>query len=192
MALIVLASGCATPRRGSSASGGSEPGPPVVEVLPNGLTLVVQITGRPTSSRSICGWRRACETRSPRGWATPTSRSTCLFKGTDTFGPGYIDRAVEGTGGRSQRRSRTYDYTTFQILVPSDAIRRPSGCLDDMAFTLRSSIPRRSTPSAEVIFEETRIQTDNPQTAIVAGSLLARSSATDPLRRGRCSAPRRR
>jgi predicted Zn-dependent peptidase len=36
-----------------------------------------------------------------------------LFKGTDRFGPGHIDRAIEGTGGRSNAFT-TFDYTTYQ------------------------------------------------------------------------------
>jgi predicted Zn-dependent peptidase len=72
---------------------------------------------------------------------------------------------VEGTGGRSNAFT-TYDYTTYQILVPSDATKTAIGLLDDMAFRSKFD-PKEITAEREVIFEETRIQTDNPRDAIV-------------------------
>jgi zinc protease len=56
-----------------------------------------------------------------------------LFKGTDTFGPGHIDRTVEGAGGRSNAAT-SYDYTTFQNLVPRHATPTAIRLLDAMAF----------------------------------------------------------
>jgi zinc protease len=88
-----------------------------------------------------------------------------LFKGTDTFGPGYIDRTVEGTGGRSNAFT-TFDYTTFQVLVPSEATGKAIQLLDDMAFRSKFD-PKEVDAERRVIFEESRIETDNPRTAIV-------------------------
>jgi zinc protease len=88
-----------------------------------------------------------------------------LFKGTDRFGPGYVDRTVEGVGGRSNAVT-SFDYTSFYLVLPSDAIASGIELLADMAF--RSSFaPDEIGREREVIFEETRIEQDNPRSAIV-------------------------
>jgi len=88
-----------------------------------------------------------------------------LFKGTDKWGPGYIDRAVEGVGGRSNAVT-SFDYTTFYIVVPREATETAIELLHDMAF--RSAFdPAEIGRERDVIFEEARIETDNPRTAIV-------------------------
>jgi zinc protease len=164
IALAVLLAACAT-RSGSSATAGSEPPAPVVETLPNGLTLVVQ-DHRAADIVAVHLWvATGVRFEDPKGLGYAHFQEHMLFKGTDTFGPGYIDRTVEGTGGRSNAFT-TYDYTTFQILVPSDATKTAISLLDDMAFRSKFD-PKEITAEREVIFEETRIQTDNPRDAIV-------------------------
>jgi zinc protease len=164
ISLAVLLAACAT-RPTSSSSVGSEPPPPVVETLPNGLTLVVQ-DHRAADIVAVHLWvATGVRFEDPKGLGYAHFQEHMLFKGTDTFGPGYIDRAVEGTGGRSNAFT-TYDYTTFQILVPSDATKTAIGLLDDMAFRSKFD-PKEISAEREVIFEETRIQTDNPRDAIV-------------------------
>ena len=164
MALIVLAAGCAT-KTGASSKAGSEPPPPVVETLPNGLTLVVQ-EHRAADIVAVHLWvATGVRFENPNGLGYAHFQEHMLFKGTDTFGPGHIDRAIEGTGGRSNAFT-TYDYTTYQILVPSDATKTAVDLLDDMAFRSKFD-PKEITAEREVIFEETRIQTDNPRDAIV-------------------------
>ena len=57
-----------------------------------------------------------------------------LFKGTDTFGPGYIDRTVEGVGGRTNAFT-SFDYTTSTSSCPSEATEiGRAELLADMAF----------------------------------------------------------
>jgi predicted Zn-dependent peptidase len=70
---------------------------------------------------------------------------------------------VEATGGRSNAFT-TFDYTTFQVQVPGEATATGIQLLDDMAF--RSTFdPKEIDAERQVIFEETRIETDNPRTA---------------------------
>jgi zinc protease len=164
MSLAVLLAGCATSTTPSTAAG-SQPPAPVVETLPNGLTLVVQ-DHRAADIVAVHLWvATGVRFEDPQGLGYAHFQEHMLFKGTDTFGPGYIDRTVEGTGGRSNAFT-TYDYTTYQILVPSDATKTAIGLLDDMAFRSKFD-PKEITAEREVIFEETRIQTDNPRDAIV-------------------------
>jgi zinc protease len=164
MSLAVLLAACAT-KSASSSAAGSGPSSPVVETLPNGLTLVVQ-DHRAADIVAVHLWvATGVRFEDPKGLGYAHFQEHMLFKGTDTFGPGYIDRAVEGTGGRSNAFT-TYDYTTFQILVPADATKTAIGLLDDMAFRSKFD-PKEIAAEREVIFEETRIQTDNPRDAIV-------------------------
>ena len=88
-----------------------------------------------------------------------------LFKGTDKWGPGYIDRAVEGVGGRTNATT-SFDYTDFYLVVPAEALETAVQTLADMAF--RSTFdPKEVDRERQVIFEEANIQADNPRTAIV-------------------------
>ena len=88
-----------------------------------------------------------------------------LFKGTDKWGPGYIDRAVEGVGGRTNATT-SFDYTDFYIVVPTEAMEMAIQTLADMAF--RSTFdPNEVAREREVIFEEANIEADNPKTAII-------------------------
>ena len=112
-----------------------------------------------------------------------------LFKGTDTFGPGYIDRAIEGTGGRSNAFT-TYDYTTFQILVPSDATKTAIELLDDMAFRSKFD-PKEISRRARGHLRGDAHPDGQPARPRSCGRPTARSSATIRTA-GRCSARRRR
>src|SRR5215470_661303 len=139
-----LAGGCttasttasSTSTNSSTAVASSEGQPGLrVEQLPNGLTLVVQ-DHRAADIVAVYLWvGTGVRYESPTTLGHAHFQEHMLFKGTDTFGPGYIDRTVEGTGGRSNA------FTTFDS-KEVDAER-------------------------QVIFEESRIETDNPRTAIV-------------------------
>ncbi|HWM80410.1 MAG TPA: pitrilysin family protein, partial [Methylomirabilota bacterium] len=160
----LLASGCATASVRAAAPSG-EPPPPVLQVLPNGLTLIVQ-DHRAADIVAVYLWvATGVRYERPDGLGYAHFQEHMLFKGTDKFGPGYIDRVVEGQGGRDNAFT-SFDYTTFQITVPSEATRTAIELLDDMAF--RSTFdPKEITAEREVIFEEARIEQDNPKTAII-------------------------
>jgi hypothetical protein len=88
-----------------------------------------------------------------------------LFNVTDRNGPGHVDSTVEGVGGRSNAVT-SFDYTSFYLVVPSEAAATGIELLADMAF--RSSFaPEEVAREREVIFEEARIEQDNPRSAIV-------------------------
>jgi hypothetical protein len=121
-ALATFGAGCATstPTPTPTKSGGGQAGPPVVEVLPNGLTLVVQ-DHRAADIVAVHLWvATGVRYETPETLGHAHFQEHMLFKGTDTFGPGHIDRTVEGTGGRSNAFTAA-DYTTYQVLVPSEA-----------------------------------------------------------------------
>jgi len=138
---------------------------PVKEVLPDGLTLLVQ-EHRSSDIVAVYLWvGTGVRYEKPDGLGYAHFQEHMLFKGTDTFGPGYIDRTVEGEGGRSNAFT-SFDYTTFQIQVPSDGLRKALELLEAMAF--RSTFePKEIDAERQVIFEESRIETDTPKSAII-------------------------
>src|SRR6266581_6476491 len=172
--LACLAAGCttatttasSTATNASTATSSSEEQPGLrVDQLPNGLTLVVQ-DHRAADIVAVYLWvATGVRYESPTTLGYAHFQEHMLFKGTDTFGPGYIDRTVEGQGGRSNAFT-SFDYTTFQILVPSDGTRKALELLEAMAF--RSTFePKEIDSERQVIFEEARIETDTPKSAII-------------------------
>ncbi len=134
---------------------------PVREVLPNGLRLIVQDhrASDIVAIYMIVGTGVRYEKPDQLGFAH--FQEHMLFKGTDRFGPGYIDRFVEGKGGRSNAVT-SFDYTMFWLVLPSDALDAGIGLLADMAF--RSTFaPAEIDREREVIFEEAKIEQDNPR-----------------------------
>lgn len=169
----LLLAGCAAaaapvpPMAGSSSGGvaGGEARKPVREVLPNGLTLLIQ-DHRSSDIVAVYLWvGTGVRYEKPDGLGYAHFQEHMLFKGTDTFGPGYIDRTIEGQGGRSNAFT-SFDYTTYQVLVPSDGTRKALDLLEAMAF--RSTFdPKEIDAERQVIFEEARIETDTPKSAII-------------------------
>jgi len=170
MAALLLA-GCAstsapapTPTTRTASTSGEAKGP-IREVLPNGLTLLIQ-DHRSADIVAVYLWvGTGVRYEKPDGLGYAHFQEHMLFKGTDTFGPGYIDRTVEGQGGRSNAFT-SFDYTTFQVQVPSDGTRKALELLEAMAF--RSTFdPKEIDAERKVIFEEANIETDTPKSAII-------------------------
>src|SRR5437879_5370485 len=167
MAAALLAGCAGSGGRSSRSASADAPDlpPPLRTVLRNGMRLTVQ---EPRAADIVAvylfvGVGTRHETADQLGYAH--FQEHMLFKGTDKFGPGYVDRVVEGVGGRDNAFT-SFDYTTFQITVPSEATRTAIELLDDMAF--RSTFePKEITAEREVIFEEARIELANPKTAII-------------------------
>ena len=164
----LLLTACAGSRSGPGAA--AEPAqadlpPPSRQTLRNGMRLILQ-DHRAADVVAIylfVGTGSRYEAPDQLGYAH--FQEHMLFKGTDRFGPGYIDRTIEGVGGRSNAVT-SFDYTTFYFLVPAEATARGIELLSDMAF--RSTFaPPEVAREREVIFEEARIEQDNPRTAIV-------------------------
>ncbi len=166
LAAVAVVAGCA----GSSARSGrpsadAELPAPVRSVLRNGMRLIVQ-DHRAADIVAVylfVGVGTRHETADQLGYAH--FQEHMLFKGTDKFGPGHVDRVVEGVGGRSNAVT-SFDYTTFYLILPAEATATGIQLLSDMAF--RSTFaPDEIAREREVIFEEARIEQDNPKTAIV-------------------------
>ncbi len=167
-ALWLIAAALVTGCAGSgaiTAPADSDLPPPIRTVMRNGMRLIVQ-EHRAADIAAVylfVGVGTRNETADQLGYAH--FQEHMLFKGTDTVGPGYIDRVVEGVGGKSNAVT-SFDYTTFYLVLPSEATATGIQLLSDMAF--RSTFaPEEVAREREVIFEEARIEQDNPRSAIV-------------------------
>src|SRR5262245_8158830 len=176
LALALLTAGCASapaPTRPAEAPRAApartaaveELPPPIREVLPNGLRLIVQ-DQRSADIVAVYLWVGVgVRYEKPDELGYAHFMEHMLFKGTDQGGPGYLDRAVEGVGGRSNAVT-SFDYTSFYIVVPTAAMESAITLLDDMAF--RSTFDSQEIGrEREVIFEEANIKADNPKSAII-------------------------
>jgi zinc protease len=137
----------------------------VRQTVPNGLRLIAQDhrASDVVAIYMIVGTGVRYEQPDQLGFAH--FQEHMLFKGTDRFGPGYIDRFVEGTGGRSNALT-SFDYTMFFLILPAEELEAGLALLADMAF--RSTFaPAEIDREREVIFEEAKIEQDNPRTAII-------------------------
>jgi zinc protease len=165
IALATLVAGCAHDSPLAMVAPAGPARSPSVTTLPNGLTLIVQ-DHRAAEIVAVHLWvSTGVRYETPETLGHAHFQEHMLFKGTDTFGPGYIDRTIEGTGGRSNAFTAA-DYTTFQMLVPGEATATAIDLLDRMAFTSTFD-PRQVDAERQVILEEARIETDTPRTALI-------------------------
>jgi zinc protease len=164
--LLTSCAGSGAPAK-APATGAAEAdlAPPVRQVLRNGMRLIVQDhrAAEIVAIYLFVGVGVRYEAPDQLGYAH--FQEHMLFKGTDRFGPGYVDRTVEGVGGRSNAVT-SFDYTTFYLVLPTDATASGIELLADMAF-LSAFLPAEVDREREVIFEEARIEQDNPRTAVV-------------------------
>jgi predicted Zn-dependent peptidase len=98
---LLVASGCAGLSGQKSTPSGSELPPPVRQVLPNGLRLIVQDHRAADIVAVYLYVGVGVRYERPDQLGYSHFQEHMLFKGTDKWGPGYIDRAVEGVGGRT-------------------------------------------------------------------------------------------
>jgi zinc protease len=83
-----------------------------------------------------------------------------LFKGTITRPPGFIDREVEGVGGR-MNAGTSFDYTYYHMLLPA---RRTLAGIETLAdISVNASLDETLLErEKQVVLEEMRLSEDNP------------------------------
>jgi len=141
--------------------------PPTREVLANGMRLIIQDHRAADVVALYLFVGLGVRDEAPDGLGFSHLLEHMLFKGTDIQGPGFVDRAVEGVGGRSNANT-SLDYTFHYLLVPTEEMANGIQILADIAFRSKFD-PTEMAREVEVIFEEARIETDNPRTALIRG-----------------------
>jgi zinc protease len=157
--LAVLLAGCAIANTRASSSRGLPA--PVREVLPNGVRVVVQ-EHRASDVVALQLWVRAGgrdEASNELGLAHYLEHM--LFKGTTSRPTGFIDRDVEGAGGR-MNAGTSLDYTYYHMVLP---VARTMAAVDLLADISVNASLETAVLDAEkrVVLEEMRLSEDNPR-----------------------------
>jgi zinc protease len=162
--LVMVVSGGCIASRSSSRSGG---GPPslVRHVLPNGIPVIIQ-EHRASDVVAVQLWVRAGgrdEAASELGLAHYLEHM--LFKGTATRPPGFVEREVEGVGGRINAGT-SWDYTFYHTVLPA---RQVVAAIEMMADVGVNASLEAGLLEAEkqVVLEEMRLNDDSPRRFLV-------------------------
>jgi zinc protease len=163
--LAFLAAACAASPSQNRLEDGIPP--PLREVLPNGLRLIVQPHrgGEVVALHLWIGVGARDEGPEERGFSHFAEHM--LFKGTLGLGPGFVDREVEAVGGRTNAGT-SLDYTFYHMLLPAHRAQRGIEVLAEMA--LHSTFdPTEIERERQVVFEEMRLNEDRPRRALGRG-----------------------
>jgi zinc protease len=153
----LLLAGCATTTPGSSATASR----PRRDVLPNGLVLITQ-EHRAADVVALQLWVRVGgRDESPSELGLSHYLEHMLFKGTPTRPPGSIDILIEGVGGTSNAFT-SYDFTHYDVVVPSQALRTGIDLLADIGVNA-SFPPAEIDGEKAVVFEEMRLTEDDTE-----------------------------
>jgi zinc protease len=130
-------------------------------VLPNGVRVIVQ-EHRASDVVALQLWVRAGgrdEAANELGLAHYLEHM--LFKGTTSRPTGFIDRDVEGVGGR-MNAGTSLDYTYYHMVLP---VARTDAAIDLLADISVNASLETAVLDAEkrVVLEEMRLSEDNPR-----------------------------
>src|SRR5262245_63784237 len=115
--LALVAGGCTAARPTTGKQLEAAP-PPIRQVLPNGVRVIVQ-EHHASDVVALQLWVQAGgrdEASGELGLAHYLEHM--LFKGTSTRPPGFVEREVEAIGGR-MNAGTSWDYTFYHTVVPS-------------------------------------------------------------------------
>src|SRR5437762_10407625 len=159
---VLFLAGCATvqPALSTTASTG-----PTRDVLPNGLVLITQ-EHRAADVVALQLWVRVGgrdENASELGLSHYLEHM--LFKGTPTRPAGFVDREVEGVGGRINAGT-SWDYTFYHTVLPARQAAAGIEMLADVGVnaTLEAGLLEAEK---QVVLEEMRLNEDNPRRFLV-------------------------
>jgi zinc protease len=137
---------------------------PIREVLPNGMRLIIQ-EHRAAATVAIHLWTGVGGRDEPvgeRGFSHFAEHM--LFKGTDTRPRGFVESDVEAVGGRTNAGTSN-DYTFYYLLLPATRTVPGIALIADMV--LNSAFdPTELTRERDVVFEEVRLNEDNPRSSL--------------------------
>lgn len=156
---LVVTAGCTlAPAREASAPGLP---PPQRHVLPNGVRVIVQ-EHRASDVAALQLWVRAGgrdEAANELGLAHYLEHM--LFKGTTSRPTGFIDRDVEGVGGR-MNAGTSLDYTYYHMVLPATRVAAAIDLLADISVnaSLETSV---LDAEKRVVLEEMRLTEDSPR-----------------------------
>src|SRR5712671_6329050 len=137
---------------------------PIREVLPNGMRLIIQ-EHRAAATVAIHLWTGVGgrdESVGERGFSHFAEHM--LFKGTATRPRGFVETEVESVGGRTNAGTSN-DYTFYYLLLPAARALPGIALIADMVLNSVFD-PTELTREREVVFEEVRLNEDNPRSSL--------------------------
>ncbi len=130
------------------------------EVLPNGLTLLVQ-RDRSAPVAAVVTHVKAGFFDEPDRWAGISHvLEHMFFKGTPTRGPGQIARETKAAGGYLNAGT-SYDHTTYYVALPADRLRDAIAIQSD-ALMHAAIDAGELARELQVIIQEAKRKLDNP------------------------------
>jgi zinc protease len=137
----------------------------VRHVLPNGIPVIIQ-EHRASDVVAVQLWVRA-GSRDEAGTELGLAHylEHMLFKGTATRPPGFVEREVEGVGGRINAGT-SWDYTFYHTVLPA---RQVASAIEMMADVGVNASLDAGLLEAEkqVVLEEMRLNDDTPRRFLV-------------------------
>jgi zinc protease len=164
--LVVLAcSGCSVARSAPAATPPAPAASPTRHVLPNGIPVIIE-EHRTSDVVALQLWVRAGsrdEAQTELGLAHYLEHM--LFKGTATRPPGYVERDVEGVGGRINAGT-SWDYTFYHTVLPASRAAAGIEMLADVAVNASLDATLLEAEK-QVVLQEMRLNEDTPQRFLV-------------------------
>jgi len=169
--LIVIWGGCSLVRPSRSpAPAAKRPAPTAISgparyVLPNGVPVIIE-EHRASDVVALQLWVQAGardETANELGLAHYLEHM--LFKGTPTRPAGFVEREVEGVGGRINAGT-SWDYTFYHTVLPARQAAAGIEMLVDVG--VNASLEQAQLEAEKhVVLEEMRLNQDNPRRFLV-------------------------
>jgi zinc protease len=155
--LLLVLSACAL---SGSKPPASSPALPSRQVLPNGVRVIVE-EHRTSDVVALQLWVGAGgRDEAPTELGLAHYLEHMLFKGTAKRPGGFIDRDVEGVGGR-MNAGTSFDYTYYHMLLP--ATRALAGIETLADISVNASLDEQQLEAEKrVVLEEMRLGEDNP------------------------------
>jgi zinc protease len=138
---------------------------PSRHILPNGVPVIIQ-EHRASDVVALQLWVRAGSRDEAAGeLGLAHYLEHMLFKGTATRPAGFVEREVEGVGGRINAGT-SWDYTFYHTVVPA---RNAAGAIEMLAdVAVNASLEERLLEAEkQVVLEEMRLNEDNPRRFLV-------------------------
>lgn len=134
---------------------------PSRHVLPNGVRVVIE-EHRRSDVVALQLWVQAgARDEIPSELGLAHYLEHLLFKGTPIRPPGFIDREVEGVGGR-MNAATSFDYTYYSMLLPASRVVSGIETLADISVNA-SLDPDLLEREKHIVLEELRLSQDNPR-----------------------------
>jgi len=161
--VVVVCGGCSASRPSSRPD--TATALPIRHVLPNGIPVIIQ-EHRTADVAALQLWVRAGgrdEAAAELGLAHYLEHM--LFKGTATRPAGFIEREVEGVGGR-MNAGTSWDYTFYHTVLPAKQVVPAIEMLADVGVNASLEAGLLEAEK-QVVLEEMRLNDDSPRRYLV-------------------------